>query len=98
MKSIEEYLNESANELLESESFINMVESLWRNEDIHWGIENIKKVVSKAMQECAKQCCDEQIKACHNMVTEHYSKNIGIEPCSDTINEILNTPNVVTTK
>lgn len=42
---------------------------------------------NEAMQEYAKQCCDEQIKACYNQTSE-----IG------GVKVILSTPNVVTLK
>lgn len=100
MKTIEYYLNDAAKEFLDTNSFNEAIELLWRNEDIHWGIKKINQVVSKAMQEYAKQCCDEQIAACAENSKLKPVPNCTYKGVLKIIDKeaILNTPNVVTTK
>jgi len=87
MKSLEEIKNEVA---------VKHGYKDWHDADLCTSYDQSDALVSEAMQEYAKQLCDEQIIACaEQFVDTTMDMNI---PYGEIRDNILNTPNVVTTK
>lgn len=64
-------------------------------------IHYVPLIAKEAAQEYAKQCCDEQIKACAENATAYAVYSSDDDGTYDGVvskNSILSTPNVVTTK
>lgn len=101
MKTIEEILNQKAKE---NHPGYELFTYLFDDQLSDTRIKDLVNVVFEAMQEYAKQSCDEQIRECFNNASvkqeSEYIDSLTGYAVVSRIDEdsILNTPNVVTTK
>ena len=81
MKAPIEILDEVVQEKLYADSFDDTIKDLWRNEDIGWGLKNIKEVVFEAMHLYAESqkpkwiSVKDELPKFHDKVLIRYLKN-----------------------